>query len=58
VESRLKVNPSEAAAVILLGREDVGSKVVLVEEPVRPEGVQDCENRGAVGGIWPDYHWV
>jgi hypothetical protein len=44
VESRLEVNPAKTAMVILLGREDVGSKMIPVEEPVRPEDVQDRED--------------
>jgi hypothetical protein len=41
VESELEVNPAKMAMVVLLCREDVGGKVVPVEEPARPEDVQD-----------------
>jgi hypothetical protein len=44
VKCREKVDPHESAICISCGQEDVGDKVLMVNEPARPEDVEDVEN--------------
>jgi len=48
VEGGLEVNPEDPVLFVLLGGQDVGNKMVPVEEPPMPEDVQDIEDRGAI----------
>jgi hypothetical protein len=52
-EYGLKVNPRDLAVFILLCEQDVGNKVVPVEEPSLPEDIQDVEDRGGIGFLNP-----
>jgi hypothetical protein len=45
VEGRTEVDPRELPVFILLGREDIDSEVVLVDEPLFTKDVQDVEHR-------------
>jgi hypothetical protein len=45
MEGRTEVNPRESPVFVLLGREDVDSEMVLVNEPLFTKGVQDVEYR-------------
>jgi len=48
VEGGLKVDPEDPVLLVLLGGQDVGNKMVPIEEPPMPEDVQDVEDRGAI----------
>jgi hypothetical protein len=49
----LKVDPWDLATFIFLRREDVGDKMVPIEEPPPPENIQDVEDRGGVSLLNP-----
>jgi hypothetical protein len=53
VRHRLKVNPADLAALILLSRQDISDKVVSVEKPPASEYIQNVKNRGGVGFLNP-----
>jgi len=44
VKGGLKVHPGITALIALLSREDVGNKMVPVEEPMSPEDIENIEN--------------
>jgi len=48
VEGGLEVDPEDPVVFVLLGGQDVGNKVVPVEEPATAEDIQDVKDGGAI----------
>ena len=53
MELGLEVNPEDCAMLVILSGQDVGDKVVPIEEPPMAENVKYIENRGGVGFLNP-----